>query len=75
MGFRVPIRRWLKRGLLGQTEALVGDGALVGHGIIDPDGFRWMVRQQGRAWIDFGSQLWAVLFLEQWAREGLRPEA
>ncbi|HKQ47775.1 MAG TPA: asparagine synthase (glutamine-hydrolyzing) [Phycisphaerae bacterium] len=71
MGFRIPIRRWLKRGLLAQTEALVVDGALVGHGIIDPQAFHWMVRQQGRPWIDFGSQLWGLLFLEQWAREYL----
>jgi asparagine synthase (glutamine-hydrolysing) len=68
MGFRIPIRRWFKRGLLQQTESLLLDGVLVSRGIFDQAGLRWMLRAQSRPWIDFGSQLWALLFLEQWAR-------
>ncbi len=68
MGFRIPIRRWFKRGLLDQTAALLDGGALVQQGILDPTGLRWMLRHQRRAWIDFGSQLWGLLFLEHWAR-------
>lgn len=71
MGFRIPIRRWLKRGLLDQTADLLTGGALVKHGIFDARGVQWMLRAQRRPWIDFGSQLWAILFLEQWARSSL----
>lgn len=68
MGFRVPVRRWMKRGLLGETERLLLDGILVGRGILDQGGLRWVFRNQRRPWVDFGSQLWALLCLEQWAR-------
>lgn len=71
MGFRVPIRRWFKRGLLDQTADLLLDGVLVAQGILDPHGLQWMLRNQRRPWIDFGSQLWALLFLETWARTHL----
>lgn len=71
MGFRIPIRRWLKRGLLDQTAELLSGGALESNGIFDPRGVQWMLRAQRRPWIDFGSQLWAVLFLEHWARISL----
>jgi hypothetical protein len=27
-----------------------------------------MLKNQRRPWIDFGSQLWALLFLETWSR-------
>ena len=68
MGFRVPIRRWFKRDLLDQTGDLLREGALRSRGILDPRGLAWVLRAQSRPWIDFGSQLWALLFLEQWAR-------
>lgn len=68
MGFRIPVRRWFKRGLLDETAVLMRDGALVGNGILDPRGLTWMFRQQRRPWIDFGSHLWALLMLEHWAR-------
>ncbi|MFQ5425273.1 MAG: asparagine synthase (glutamine-hydrolyzing) [Phycisphaerae bacterium] len=68
MGFRVPIRRWFKRGLLDQTADLLMDGALVESGIIDRAGLTWLLRAQWRPWMDFGSQLWALLWLEHWAR-------
>ncbi len=69
MGFRVPIRRWFKRELLDQTRTLMLDGALVSRGLIQRDGLRWMFNAQRRPWIDLGSQLWALLMLEHWARE------
>ncbi len=72
MGFRVPIRRWFKRDLLDRSADLLLGGTLVGRGILDPAGLRWMFRAQRRPWIDFGSQLWALVFLEQWARVYLR---
>lgn len=68
MGFRVPIRRWFKRDLLDQTTDLLLDGALVARNVLDPNGLRWMLKNQRRPWIDFGSQLWALLFLETWSR-------
>lgn len=71
MGFRIPVRRWFKRGLLDETAALLDGGALISHGIFDASGIRWMLRAQRRPWIDFGSQLWAILFLEHWARRYL----
>lgn len=71
MGFRVPIRRWFKGDLLTRTTALLMDGALTAEGILDRRGVQWMLRNQRRPWIDFGSQLWALLFLEQWARSEL----
>lgn len=71
MGFRIPVRRWFKRDLLDRTSTLIENGSLVANGIIDPAGWRWMARAQRRPWIDFGSQLWAILFLEHWARVSL----
>lgn len=68
MGFRIPVRRWFKRDLLGRLADLLEGGALESGGIVDPRGARWMIRHQRRPWIDFGSQLWALLFLEHWAR-------
>jgi asparagine synthase (glutamine-hydrolysing) len=72
MGFRVPIRRWFKRGLLGETAELLLDGILVSQGILDPRGLRWVFRNQKRPWIDLASHLWALLCLEHWARAYLR---
>jgi asparagine synthase (glutamine-hydrolysing) len=69
MGFRVPIRRWFKRDLLEQTRTLMLDGALVSRGLIRRDGLEWVFKAQRRPWIDLGSQLWALLMLEHWARE------
>lgn len=69
MGFRIPIRRWFKRELLDQTADLLMDGSLVQRGILDRAGLKWMLNAQRRPWIDFGSQLWALLFMEQWARQ------
>lgn len=68
-GFRIPIRRWFKGGLLEETAALLADGALVARGILDPAGIRWVVRNQRRPWINLYSALWALLFLEHWCRE------
>ncbi|MBI5761936.1 MAG: asparagine synthase (glutamine-hydrolyzing) [Planctomycetes bacterium] len=68
MGFRIPIRRWFKRDLLEQTSRLLVDGALMQQGILNPVGVQWMLSAQRRPWIDFGSQLWALLMMEQWAR-------
>ncbi|MCG8404706.1 MAG: asparagine synthase (glutamine-hydrolyzing) [Phycisphaerales bacterium] len=68
MGFRVPIRRWFKRELLGRTADLLMDGMLVSRDILNPRGLRWMVRHQRLPWIDLASHLWALLFLEHWAR-------
>ncbi len=69
MGFRIPIRRWFKRDLLDQTAEMLMDGSLVQQGILDRSGLKWMLNAQRRPWIDFGSQLWALLFMEQWARQ------
>lgn len=71
MGFRVPIRRWFKRDLLDRTTALLLDGRLVSGGILDRAGVQWVLRRQRLPWMDFGSQLWALLVLEHWAREYL----
>jgi len=71
MGFRIPVRRWFKRDLLAQTESLLLDGSLVGNGLLDRRGLAWLMRAQRHPWFDFGSQLWALLFLEQWARATL----
>lgn len=68
MGFRIPIRRWFKRDLLDRTAALLHEGVLVRREILDPAGLAWLFRVQRRAWMDFGSQLWGMLFLEHWAR-------
>lgn len=68
MGFRIPIRRWFKRGLLDQTASLLGGGVLVRRDILDPSGLAWLFRTQRYPWMDFGSQLWALLFLELWAQ-------
>lgn len=68
MGFRIPIRRWFKRDLLDQTSRLLVNGALMQRGILNPAGLKWMLLAQRRPWIDFGSQLWALLMMEQWAR-------
>lgn len=68
MGFRVPIRRWFKRELLGQTAGLLMDGVLVSRDILNPRGLKWVVRHQRLPWIDLASHLWALLFLEHWAR-------
>jgi asparagine synthase (glutamine-hydrolysing) len=67
-GFRVPIRRWLKRDLLDRTAELLQDGELVSRGILDAAGVRWVLRQQRRPWMNLASCLWALLFLEHWAR-------
>ena len=67
-GFRIPIRRWFKRGLLDETAKLLLEGELVARGILDPAGIRWVVRNQRRPWINLYSALWALLFLEHWAR-------
>lgn len=68
MGFRIPIRRWFKGELLDRTAALLHNGKLINQGILNRDGVEWMFAAQRRPWMDFGSQLWAVLFLEHWAR-------
>ncbi|MEP0843630.1 MAG: asparagine synthase (glutamine-hydrolyzing) [Phycisphaerae bacterium] len=67
-GFRVPIRRWFKGGLLEETGRLLRDGELAARGILDPAGIRWLLGQQRRAWINLYSALWALLFMEHWAR-------
>ena len=72
MGFRVPIRRWFKRDLLDRTGELLQDDVLLADGILDSRGLAWMLRNQRRPWIDFGSHLWALLCLEHWARVYLR---
>ncbi len=71
MGFRVPIRRWFKGELLDRTADLLRDGTLVARGIVDPAGLAWVVRQQPRPWMNLANQLWALLFLEHWARKYL----
>ncbi len=73
MGFRVPIRRWFKRDLLDQTADLLLDGVLISRGILDPAGVRWVVRSQRRPWLNLANCLWALLFLEHWARVYLDP--
>jgi asparagine synthase (glutamine-hydrolysing) len=70
-GFRVPIRRWFKGTLLERTADLLADGALVRHGILDEGGVRWVLRHQRRPWMNLATPLWALLFLEHWARASL----
>jgi asparagine synthase (glutamine-hydrolysing) len=71
MGFRIPVRRWMKRELLDDTAALLRDGVMVRRGFLDARGLEWMFRHQRRPWIDLASPLWALLFLETWARQYL----
>jgi asparagine synthase (glutamine-hydrolysing) len=71
MGFRVPIRRWFKRGLLDETTKLLLDGTLVARGVLDAAGVWWVIRNQRRPWMNLSSCLWALLFLEHWARASL----
>lgn len=70
-GFRVPIRRWFKGELLGQTADLLRDGALVSRGVLDPRGVAWIARAQRRPWMNLSSTLWALLVFEHWARKYL----
>lgn len=67
-GFRIPIRRWFKGGLLDDTARLLLDGELVARGVLDPGGIRWVLRHQKRPWINLYSLLWALLFMEHWMR-------
>lgn len=67
-GFRVPIRRWFKRELLEHTATLLEHGLLVERGILEPAGVRWVIRAQRRPWMNLSSCLWALLFMEHWAR-------
>ena len=71
MGFRVPIRRWFKRGLLDRTAELLLNGTLVARSVLDPAGVKWILRNQRRPWMNFASHLWALLCLEYWARAHL----
>lgn len=73
MGFRVPIRRWFKGALLDETVRLLADGELVARGVLDPAGIRWVLRNQRRPWMNLSSCLWALLFLEHWARAEPAP--
>ena len=70
-GFRVPIRRWFKGELLDRTAGLLRGGMLVSAGILEPTGIEWVLRAQRRAGTNLASLLWALLFLEYWAREYL----
>lgn len=70
-GFRVPIRRWFKRGLLDETAKLLDGGSLASHGVLDPRGLRWVLRSQRHPWMNLSSLLWALLILEHWARASL----
>jgi asparagine synthase (glutamine-hydrolysing) len=70
-GFRVPIRRWFKRSLLDEAAGMLRGGVLVERGVLDARGIEWALRNQRRAWMNLSSCLWALLFLEQWAREYL----
>lgn len=74
MGFRVPIRRWFKRGLLDETTKLLLDGTLVAQGVLDASGVWWAIRNQRRPWLNLSSCLWALVFLEHWARARLDGE-
>ncbi|HUN80228.1 MAG TPA: asparagine synthase (glutamine-hydrolyzing) [Phycisphaerae bacterium] len=71
MGFRVPIRRWLKRDLLDEAESLLRHGQLVSRGMLSAGGIAWICRQQRRPWIDLSSQIWALMCFEHWARSYL----
>ena len=68
MGFRIPIRRWFKRDLLDRAATELLNGEAIRAGLLDSAGVAWMLHAQRRPWIDFGSQLWALLALEYWAR-------
>jgi len=68
MGFRIPIRRWFKRDLLDRAATELLGGEAIRAGLLDRAGVAWMLQAQRRPWIDFGSQLWALLALEYWAR-------
>lgn len=68
MGFRIPIRRWFKGELLHRTATLLRDGSLVNRRILNRGSVEWVISAQRLPWMDFGSQLWALLFLEHWAR-------
>lgn len=69
-GFRIPIREWFKGPLLDETARLLLDGELQARGIINPAGVRWVIGHQRLPWINLYSLLWALLFMEHWARGG-----
>lgn len=67
-GFRVPIRRWLKGGLLEQVQRDLLGGRCVERGLLDPAGLRWVFAAQRRPWFNLSSLIWALWMMEHWAR-------
>lgn len=67
-GFRVPIRRWFKAGLLDEAARDLRHGVCVERGLLDRRAVEWVLRRQRLPWFNLSSLLWSLWLLEHWAR-------
>jgi asparagine synthase (glutamine-hydrolysing) len=71
MGFGVPLDTWFRSGLADYARDVLLDRRTRERGILDPAAVAGLLDDHQRRGRDRGSQLWAVLLLEEWARRWL----
>ncbi|MBT5588441.1 MAG: asparagine synthase (glutamine-hydrolyzing) [Gemmatimonadetes bacterium] len=69
-GFAVPLASWLKTDLKPWMQELLSSQAVASRGLFEPAEVTGMVDRHLRGERDLSQQLWALLMLEAWFRQG-----
>jgi asparagine synthase (glutamine-hydrolysing) len=72
-GFRVPLDRWFKCGLVALAREVLLDPRSVRRGLVDSKGVETLLMRHEQGMTANGEQIWALLVLETWCRLFLDP--
>jgi asparagine synthase (glutamine-hydrolysing) len=71
MGFGVPVGDWFRGELSGIVDDRLDESAVRRRGWLEPTEVRRLIDEHRRGEWDHGPRLWALVMLEEWARQHL----
>lgn len=67
-GFMVPLDKWFQTSLYPMAEELLSKNTRI-HAFVQPEAIKKILHEHSKGFLEHGSRLWALLWLEYWMQE------